>query len=545
MEQASQIENQYKAGLNYKKQIGFNSVLAECERMYAGDQWPKPTERTKLLPRPVFNIVSRIIDHKVASVMNENVKIVFRPQDAIEDESYVNSSDIFTRYSDTLWENIKQDDLNEQVLLTAGITGTGIWHYYWDSTIEGGNSLKYLGEIQGEEIDPINFFPANPQQRDIQKQPYNIITTRDTVRNIRKEAERNGLSPELIQQIKSDKDTIDDYQMAKIEVDDEDKLTIIIKYWKEDNVIWHCKVASGIVFKPATATKLTRYPIAVISWKKRKKSIFGVGDAQAIIPNQKAINLISAMQLLAIQNVGWPKQLINSKYLQSNVTNTPGEVINHTAPPGERPIEYLNPPQIPGYIQGLIDSFMTYTKDTAGANENALGEQFSSQMNATAIMQLQKAAGVPLESIRRSLYKAIEDIGRIWEDFYKNYYNTDRSVVLKDDNGEEYTEQFNGETYKDFGFNLKVDIGPSSSYSEAMMMTSLDRFLDKNLITFKDYLIYVPKNVVPFKDRLLRQIEEQEELQRQQAELDAQAQVQMQQEALMQQGAPPQQQPIM
>lgn len=51
------------------------------------------------------------------------------------------------------------------------------------------------------------------------------------------------------------------------------------------------------------------------------------------------------------------------------------------------------------------------------------------------------------------------------------------------------------------------------------MMASLDKFYDKQAIDIEQYLEYAPKNVVPFKDRMLKKIKEQRE---QQAEMEKQ-----------------------
>jgi hypothetical protein len=205
--------------------------------------------------------------------------------------------------------------------------------------------------------------------------------------------------------------------------------------------------------------------------------------------------------------------------VQQKVSNTPGEVINVNASNGNvgHAIQYMSPGQVSSNAYNLVDSFLSYSKEIAGANENALGEQSAGQLNATAIMLLQKASGVPLESIKRRFYQAMEDVGLVWSEFWRVYYNTERMVLLKDDNGEEYTDTFTGSDYADVDMDLKIDIGPSSSYSESLMMTSLDKLFDGQHITLEDYLQFAPKNVVPFKDRLLKKIQERQDMQQQMA----------------------------
>jgi hypothetical protein len=558
MELAVQAQQQYKDGLAYKKQRGYLSNWAEYERFRAGDQWPKATQRTKDLPRPVFNVIDQIQGHKVSSVMNENIKMMFSAMESapqtdpntgkpVEDPE-IQAADLFTKYAEATWERIKQDDLNEEALDSASNTGTCVWHYYWDNSKKGGTKLKWIGQLEGETIDIVNFFPGNPQQRDVQKQPYNIITHRDEVSNIREEAKANKVSQELISLIVADKETEDQaYDLAKNEITSSSKATVLTKYWREkDGFIYFMKVCGNVVIKPATNTKRKLYPLEVMQWKRRKKSIFGVGDTEGLIPNQKSINFLIAMQILSVQNTGWPKMLIKKQFIKQNPTNTPGEILVDDGPPGSWSAQYMNPGNISGHAQALVDSILTYTKEVSGANESSMGEQLTSQLNASAIMMLQKAAGIPIESIKRRFYQSMENIARIWIEFWVVNYNTTRMITLKDENQDPFTTEFNGSEYKDIEMEVKIDIGPSSSFSESLMMNSLDKLHDKGEINTIQYLKYVPNSVAPYKDRLIKELQQQQEMmqqqQAQQAQMQAEQQKMMQDQQMQQQMVQEQQQ---
>ncbi|MGG4267427.1 hypothetical protein [Peribacillus simplex] len=527
LELASTVQNQYKDGLAYKKQQGYLDNWAEYERMRAGDQWPRATNRTKDLPRPVFNVIDQIQGHKVSSVMNENIKMIYTATESEEGEPEFDAADTFTRFADATWERIKQDDLNEEALDSASNVGTCIWHYYWDAHKSGGNKLKYQGEMCGEIIDPVNFFPGNPQQRLVQKQPYIIITHRDEVSNVREVAKGNGVSEELIALTNPDSDTQDQaYDKAKDEITGSKKITVLTKYYKKDGIIFFTKVAGNVVIQPETSTLKKLYPLEVMQWKRRKMSIFGIGDTEGLIPNQKSINFLIAMQILSVQNTAWPRMLTKKEFIRQTPTNTPGEILVDSGPPGTWNAQYMQPGTMSPQAQTLVDNIMTYTKEVSGANESAMGEQIGSDLNASAIMMLQKAAGIPIESVKRRFYQSMENIGRIWEEFWKVYYNTNRAVTLKDDNEESYTETFNGAEHKDTEMALKIDIGPSSSYSETLMMSSLDKLFDMQQISLEQYLKYSPRNVIPFKDRLLKEVQEQTE----QQQMMEQEQTQMQEQ---------------
>ena len=79
--------------------------------------------------------------------------------------------------------------------------------------------------------------------------------------------------------------------------------------------------------------KLSLYPIAVGSWKKRHGSIYGRGEVEALIPNQKAVNQEFSMQLLDHQETGYSKILVKANALNGQeITNVPGEVITDYTP---------------------------------------------------------------------------------------------------------------------------------------------------------------------------------------------------------------------
>lgn len=520
------IQKQYQEGISYIKKMGFMNNWPLYEKFKAGDQWAKPTEATKNLPRPVFNIIDYIENHKIASVFNESIKMIFNSQEIGEDEELQNAilgADKFTKYSETTWENIQQDLLNEEMLESASNLGTGILHYYWDTSIKGGVVNQWIGDIAGESIDPINVFFGNPQQKRVQKQPYIIISSREIVSNVKDIAKANNVPLEYIERIKSDKETENEgYVSAKLEIDSISKCTVLTKYFKQNNTVWFIKTVGDVVIFPKTDTGLKLYPIVVMPWKTRKKSIYGIGDTEGLIPNQKGINFLLAMMLLSAQDNAWPKLLAKNGALKQQITNTPGEIItDYNSQPGIDGVKYMQPGRFDPIVMSLVDKFVDLTKTFSGAQDAAVGETPGSQLNASAIMLLQKAAGVPIESIKKRFYRAMEDTGRIWEEFWKAKYNIDRKVMIKDDEGKDSMIDFNGENYKDIPFNLKIDIGPAGTYSESLAQSTLDRLYDKGDIGLNLFLKYSPKSAMPFKDSLMKDLEQQrienEQMQRQMA----------------------------
>jgi len=105
---------------------------------------------------------------------------------------------------------------------------------------------------------------------------------------------------------------------------------------------------------------------------------------------------------------------------------------------------------------------------------------------------------------------------------------------------------FRGSDFKDISLKLSITIGASTDYSESLTMASLDRFLDKQYITFKQYLESAPESVIPFKDKLIKEEEQkmaqQQDMQNQQMQQQQGQQQQAQQMQQDQQGQAQQQQ---
>ena len=66
---------QYEAGLRYKQRVGLYETVRRNERFYRGNQW-YGAEGAEL-PKPVFNIIRRIVDYLVCSISPGSVSLSF------------------------------------------------------------------------------------------------------------------------------------------------------------------------------------------------------------------------------------------------------------------------------------------------------------------------------------------------------------------------------------------------------------------------------------------------------------------------------------
>jgi len=544
-----------KADLDYKTGINLLYKLKVFDNFRNGEQWPPVTPETADWPRPVFNIVQYIENHKVSAVMNENIAMVFSNQEGdipdmeidgqplADSEQIVEMADNFTKFAAATWENIKQRQLNEKMLHTAANKGLGTLHYYWDANKKGGRKLKFIGDLAGETLNPANIGFGNPQSLYVQDQPFIIIRSREGIASLKKEAKANGVKAEDLMLLVPDKHTNDNpYDAAQVELDDtEGKANTYLIYFKEDVFetklypeteeyivemkphVFYQKVACNVNIGPAKDTELPIYPIAIMNWNEKEECIYGIGDAEWLINNQRIINLLIALQVLSVQLTGFPRLVYKANAIRKEtISNAMGAMIEDiSVAPGLNSIDYLKPGPISPYAQELTENLMQYTKTLLGANESSTGElDKAGQMNATAISLLQRASGVPIEGIRGRFYQCMEDVGRIWEAFFKVKYNTARLYNYKDDDNKEQTGIFRGTDAADVDFKLKIDIGPSTDYTETYVIQSLDKFHDSGKMDLDTYLKFVPKNFVPYKEQWMKQREEERRMLEQQEKED-------------------------
>ena len=138
-----------------------------------------------------------------------------------------------------------------------------------------------------------------------------------------------------------------------------------------------------------------------------------------------------------------------------------------------------------------------------GANDVSLGNVRTPD-NTSAFIAVSEASALPLEGVRMRFYRMVEDMGRIILDFITSCYGEGRLVPYA--SGEEMTAvTINFEELKDAILNLRVDVGPSGQFSEAMAVNNLDKLLSAERISFAQYLERMPEGYIPAKQKLIEE----------------------------------------
>ena len=492
---------QYELGVDYKSRIGLYNTVDLNERFYAGDQWVGiPHEG---LPTPVVNFIKYASAWKIAAVTDRRLELNFFAEGEDDGQDIGTYAVQISEYCGQLWERLKMDYLTKEGLKQAAITGDYIQYFYWDEGLDTGQALT--GDINTLLVDNVNYYPGNPNEPDVQKQPYIILVFRELVSRVKEEAKANGIKK--LEDIVADEDwdhTSGD--RGKVELEDEGKCNVLLKMYKKKGRVYCEKSLNNMIIQKEKDTKLKRYPISMMNWETRKNSCHGMAEVTGLIPNQVFANKILALSQLNQVQTSFPKVLYDKTRIKQWSNKVAGAIpVNGDIDSAAR---YIAPPNMSYDAWRGLDTTINQTMRMMGANDVTLGN-ISNPDNTSAFIATRDAAMVPLQSQQERFYSFIEDIGMIWLDFIQNFYKSGRKIPVTKDGKRTFVPIIDEEINK-YTMRLKVDVGPSSMWSEIQAIQTLDNLLARGQITFKQYLERIPSGHIPKKEELLSDIERQE-----------------------------------
>jgi len=270
-------------------------------------------------------------------------------------------------------------------------------------------------------------------------------------------------------------------------------------------------------------TGLTLYPIAKMCWQKRKSSAYGDSEITYQIPNQIALNRAESAGIWGLMKTGMPITVINGDTIQAPLTNNPGEIVKvyGSAEDVAGAIRHVNPPSFGGQLLNMLNDLANNTLKDNGATDAALGNLRPD--NASAIIQMREASLQPMQLYQNSFYDFIEDVARIWADFWIHLYGN-RKLKIEDQEGIYYID-FHPERYKNLILTARIDVGSSPLWNIPATVSMLDSLYGAGIINKIQYLERLPDGIIPDKTGLLR--EAREELAAQQQAILAQQQATM------------------
>lgn len=503
----TQLWKDYQDGRSYQNSLSLQKTIEENVRFYQGEQWAPVTEATAHLPRPVINMVKMIARSKKAAILSTPVRLVY----TAENDSMAGQE--FTDFAYFIQKEMRQDELDNKAIKDGLLKGSYFYHYYWDKNAKG-TLAKSKGALRCDLIEPLNIFFSNPNLQDEQKQQWIIIASREEVSKVKEKADE-GVDLSLI--------TADEYEGGDYsEQENADLCTVLTRYFKKDGEIWCERGTKRVIFNEAFSmtpdlrvarknlglsegeegkVKATLFPIVAGSYEEREHSIYGISEVEGLIPNQKAMNLTMAMQILSTQRLAWGKYIVKKDALKNqDITDEPGQVLVDYSAEGEG-IKRLHEPGFSSMPLQIVNTLADLSRTMAGATDVIMGDYYA-DLSGTAIARLQSQANLPIEELRGRFWRAKEKQGRVLEQFFKLYY---KDVVFKGEKSNEVSI-FDGSKYAETEFSLLIEPISGTRASAAGDINMLDNLLNRGDISLLTYLENYPDDALCNKKQLIEDV---------------------------------------
>ncbi len=551
-----QVFEEYQRGIEFKNGLSERGLYAQNrmnERFFTGDQW-YGAQCGNDRPLVRHNVIKRIGDYKLAMIGSSSIAVNYTaegvpntkdiqervrsqreeirkesggspitdaPQTTLTaDEKISLAMSAMSDYYKVTAERVKLDVLKTTVLRNAYIGGTGILYTYWDSKLNTGlyadeaRQEPILGDIRCEALDIENVYFGDPNKDSVQEQPFILIQQRKSVEDLKREARRNKISRFEIDKIVPDSDTGNEAgDRSQKEPADAGKATVITKLFKE----WNKEgtdytIKAVMVTKHATIRKewdigVQLYPIAKLNWETRRNCVYGDSEITHLIPNQIAINRALTSEIWSVMMYGMPTLLVSEYLYERGFSNNPGEIV--PVPDGDfaNAVQYVQAGSFQPGFDKMVNNLIGNTMTQSGANDAALGDMKPD--NTSAIIAVREAATMPMQLLQNRFYAFMEDVARIWAEFWVKLYGK-RSLKVEDDSGEWYMP-FDGEEYRNVMITARVDVGAGSMWSEVQSVKTLDNLYERDVIDVEQYLERLPRGIVPKLGQLLREIQEKKQ----------------------------------
>lgn len=507
---------EYEKGVDFKNQLNLYDTVRSNEDFYIGKQWEGV--QSNGLPTPVFNFIKRIILFLVASTSTDNIKMSASPLSSTGSNTSVEMERVCTIVNAQFEALFEQNKLGKKIrtfMRNAAVDGDACIYTWFDPAVETGQTAK--GAIRTELLENTRVIFGNPNCREVQSQPYIIVSRRELVSAVKRRAEQFGGSADTI---RSDTDEANDRFDAMID----GKVTTLMRLWidPEAKTLKAMETTKDTVIRPEWDTGQKLYPIVWMNWDYVQNCYHGQAAVTGLIPNQIFVNKIFAMTMISLMTTAYPKVVYDRTRI-GKWDSRVGAAIGVNGGDVTNVAKAIDPAVISPQVSQFIELAISLTKEFMGATDAALGD--TRPDNTSAIIALQKASSVPMELTKQELFQCIEDLGNIWLDLMRTYYGA-RFVEVSPSEAEQQAMASIGLTQAmgskpvlfDFSvleripLSLKLDVGGSAYWSEIAQMNTLDNLLMQGQISVIDYLERVPNGYISNQQELIQTLRDRQNM---------------------------------
>ena len=190
-------------------------------------------------------------------------------------------------------------------------------------------------------------------------------------------------------------------------------------------------------------------------------------------------------------------------------SNRAGEAIPVNGDPNLALCANLGGADMSNQVIALIEKTISYTKDTMGASDAALGNIRPD--NTSAIIAVQKSAQMPLELQRMAFYDFIEQYIRIFLEIMRVDYGL-RQVFSSDQQDENNRPLVDFSLLEYLQLKLDVEVGAGSYWSELAQVQTIDNLLQNGIIS--DPVVYlesIPDGYIKNKAKIIAKLKQEQE----------------------------------
>lgn len=523
----------YEKGIDYitKKQV-INRTNKNWN-FFSGKQWEGLQSGGEILP--FLNFIKPTIKHKVSTVSQNNM--VAHYSDAEGNEKLEQVYAMLDQKFSACWEHANMDMVLWSTIKDAAVTGDGLL-YFGTNDMADVQRLPNTAFLYGDESEP-----------DIQKQPYVIIHQRLLVNTVKDLARANGLPEEQIDLIRADQEK--EYIVGNTEEVEEDtssgnsKVTVLFYFTKVDGIVHLAKCTKNVVFeeiRPIASKNpdgtirngLALYPIVKYSWEDFPNDARGLSEVEQLIPNQLEVNKTLARRSMIIKLTAYPRLAYDESAIRNpeelERVGKPIAVQTGGVQSINQMIAYLNPAQSNGDPKNYADDIMEYSQELSGSGETAMGNINPNRVAASAIIAIRDQAALPLNEQVAKMKTFVEEYAKLAIELWM-VYNPDGMNVLMTDadptTGEEISvmKTITKDDWDQMKPDIRIDTSQDSPWTKEAEQNLLDALLDKQHITFEEYVELSTEHGIVPKNKIKKVLEkrkmQQAELAAQQREMEA------------------------
>lgn len=285
--------------------------------------------------------------------------------------------------------------------------------------------------------------------------------------------------------------------------------TLLTRFWKEwdeagNAVVRGMQVCGTVTVREPWELGIRLYPLTVFRWEEKRHQCYGESEIPYLIPNQIAINRTVSAGVWAVMMMGMPMMLVNGDVVTGPVTNDPGQIIPVYGS-GEEvrdAVRYVDPPAFSAQLDANVQGLIRDTMAQAGVSTTLLGD--IEPHNTSAIIAVREASLMPLTMMQNRFYSFIEDVARVWSEFWMAMYGS-RGLKIAEEQGVWYMP-FDGACCRDLLMSITADAVSGDTYSDGRTIEMLDNLYTHGIINARQYLSRLPKGTVPRMETLLQEV---------------------------------------